>query len=251
MYVKIIRRQLTEKGIELTLDSESANITKVYIDKISNYKNCRSVKSIDHDFLAEFELDGTKLLIKTTNDMPTLVTITIFQQDQETPVVVMFMNEYSLFKAKTIYLETFDNSCCKYSECKTCNKMLNTLAYMMRLQQLHQCYVYNNVSLATKYYTDACRTFNLDDITFENVNLDPSTYTTSDKIFDLFHKMNETIKNSISPCAQEVFEKLLLCDLYSLLFGMSNNGGKPQWILEDHIWNLEDEEWYDKKFWKN
>ena len=43
----------------------------------------------------------------------------------------------------------------------------------------------------------------------------------------------------------------MLSDLYDLLFGITNKGGKADWILEDHIWNMDDEFWYDNKIWKD
>ena len=112
-------------------------------------------------------------------------------------------------------------------------------------------YLVNNEALALEYYKDLQRYVNLDKIPFTYIDTNKSEYNTPDKLHDLYHYLNHELKHNISPCAKKVFESLMLKDLYDLLFSVTNKGGKGNWILDDHIWNMEDEFWYDNKIWKD
>ena len=169
----------------------------------------------------------------------------------------MFINELSLFKAKGIYLEglakdncgngcgSFCNNCAEYKD------LLGLMTFMLRLSLFKDAYIYNNETLALEYYKDLQRYVNLDKIPFTYIDTNKSEYNTPDKLHDLYHYLNHELKHNISPCAKKVFESLMLKDLYDLLFSVTNKGGKGNWILDDHIWNMYDEFWYDNKIWKD
>jgi len=90
----------------------------------------------------------------------------------------------------------------------------------------------------------------MDKIPFTCKSDNANDYATPDKLHDLYRYLNHELKHNVSPCAKKVFTSLILSDLYDLFFAMSK-GAKHDWILEDHIWNMDDEFWYDNKIWKD
>ena len=169
----------------------------------------------------------------------------------------MFINELSLFKAKGIYLEGLakdncGNGCGSYcNNCAEYKDLLGLMTFMLRLSLLKDAYTYNNEALALEYYKDLQRYVNLDKIPFTYIDTNKAHYVNPDRLHDLYHYLNHELKHNVSPCAKKIFENLMLSDLYDLLFGITNKGGKSDWILEDHVWNMEDEFWYDNKIWKD
>lgn len=222
--MNITNKVLTSNGIEITFDTSNNIIDTVYIDKTQNYENIDSDDPEDHTFTAQFESDGNKLTIKPESNTPPFALITILYHtstEENQKITVMFLNMYSLFKAKIIYLESFDPSCCK--QCCNHARLLRMMTYSLRLSLFQNSYNYNNIELAVKYYNDINRLFKLDHISFEYVELNPDYYSTSDRFDQLFDRMNETIKNTVSPNTKEIFESILLCDLYSLIFQVIEN----------------------------
>lgn len=226
--MKITKKVLTEKDLQLTLDGTFGmdSITAVYLDKASNYNNAYSSVANKHSFVPEYKQSGTILHISLPKGLPTFFTITIFCNDEI--VLGMFVNEFSLFKAKSKYLLVFDNCCaceCNNSICIGCNeksKRYAAIAYMLRLNLFYQSYINENVELATKYYVDACRVYDMDKIYFECLTFKGTGATTSGKMRELFDTLNNWIKGNASACEKKVLESLLIADLYSLIFGDSD-----------------------------
>lgn len=254
----VTKKILTEKGLQLILSDSTIEIEHIYIDKASNYKNAYSTNSADHTIMPGYTQTEDKILINPPADTPTFFTISLFYHEGEEEVctVIMFVNEFSLFKAKSKYLQIFDEDCglCNnVDSCKPCDskrKRYAMMTYMMRLNLFHQCYKNNNLKGAVKYYIDACRMYNMDKIAWQNINLDPDYYKVSGNLYSLFNTMNEWIKHNGTPCEKKIIQALLIGDLYSLIFGMGSQDGRPEWILEDHIWNMEDEFWFGDGIWK-
>lgn len=91
------------------------------------------------------------------------------------------------------------------------------ITYMLRLNLFKQSYVNKNVELATKYYKDACKIYNMDDIYFEYVDFLSSGNALSPNLYLQFNALNNWIKNNASACEKKVLESLLIADLYSLI----------------------------------
>lgn len=254
----VTKKFLTEKGLQLTLSDPTIVIDHIYIDRARNYKNAYETDNSKHTFIPGFTQNEDIILINVPSDAPTFFTVTLFYQEdgEQVATVIMFVNEFSLFKAKSKYLQVFESDCAlcdNVDSCKPCDskrKRYAMMTYMMRLNLFHQCYKNNNLKGAVKYYIDACRMYNMDKIAWQNINLDPDYYKVSGNLYSLFNTMNEWIKHNGTPCEKKIIQALLIGDLYSLIFGMGSQDGRPEWILEDHIWNMEDEFWFGDGIWK-
>lgn len=248
--MNITSKILTEKGIQLNLDTFVDTIDSVYIYNSDKFEDIEDITKYSQ--IPQYSLDKFRVTIKPEDNTPALIFIRIdYTKDEVSDkLVTMFINDYSVFKAKIKYLEYFDDDCCN-KQCKEHGTLLNVISYMYRLNLMYDCYLYDNKELTIKYYNDIKRFFDLDNISFECVDLNPSNYNNPDKVHDLFDFLNETVKNTVSPCTKSLFESLLLKDLYSLLFATSDKGGKLNWILEDHIWDMDNEVWYNDKIWKD
>lgn len=214
---------LTSKDLQVTL-TDVSKVEAVYIDKASNYGNVYSSTASDHTFTPSYTYSSNVLKIIVPNNKLTFFTITIFADDQI--LVGMYLNQFSLFKAKSKYLQVFEGCCgCNSNHnlmCIACNQKVkrnNVLAYMLRLNLFQQCYINGNVQLAVKYYIDACRVYDLDNIYFEFLDFESYYNGISGNMEDLFNTLNNWIKGNACPCEQRVLESLLIADLYSLLFG--------------------------------
>lgn len=220
--MSIKSKKLTEKYLQLQLSSADS-ITGVYLDKASNYSNAYSSIASKHSFIAQYSVNGSIVNITLPSNITTFFTITLITSSEV--VVSMYLNEFSLFKAKSKYLQIFDSCCnnlCNNSTCIACNektKRYNMLAYMLRINLFQQSYLNNNIELAVKYYTDACRVYNMDNIFFEYKNIDRNYYIQSGNLNKLFDTLNEWIKGNACQCEKKVLESLLIADLYSLIFG--------------------------------
>lgn len=220
--MSITNKKLTEKYLQLQLSSTDA-ILGVYLDKANNYNNAYSSIASKHSFIAEYQVDGSTLNIVLPTNITTFFTITIVTSNEI--IVSMYLNEFSLFKAKSKYLQVFDNCCnctCNNSTCIACSeksKRYNMLAYMLRINLFQQSYLNGNIELSVKYYTDACRVHNIDNIFFEYKNIDRNYYIQSGNLTKLFDTLNEWIKGNACQCEKKVLESLLIADLYSLIFG--------------------------------
>lgn len=254
----VTKKILTEKGLQLTLSDVTTVIDRIYIDRARNYKNAYETDSSKHTFMPSFKQNRDVILIDMPSNTPTFFTVTLFYQEDEQDVaeVVMFVNEFSLFKAKSKYLQVFESDCAlcdNIDSCKPCDskrKRYAMMTYMMRLNLFHQCYKNNNLKGSVKYYIDACRMYDMDKIAWQNMNLDPDYYKVSGNLYTLFDTMNEWIKNNGTPCEKRIIQALLIADLYSLIFDMGSEDSRPKWILEDHIWNMNDEFWFGDGVWK-
>ena len=148
-------------------------------------------------------------------------------------LIGMYVNEFSLFKAKSKYLLAFDtccNTCGLNGMCVSCNEKkvrYQTITYMLRLNLFYQSYINGNVQLTTKYYEDARRIYDMDNIFFEYVSFKGTGNTTSPNLYNQFDTLNTWIKNNSQQCEKKVLESLLISDLYSLLFNGEFNVDDP------------------------
>lgn len=225
--MKIAKTTLTDTHLIITLGGGSAenryDVRAVYIDKASNYSNAYSGKASKHIWAPEYTVSANIIKIELPTYAPTYFTITIVLADEV--VLGMYLNEFSLFKAKSKYLLAFDECCnggCNGSVCIACNEKkqrYSTITYMLRLNLFYQSYVNGNVELATKYYEDARRIYDMDNIYFEYMDFTGAGDITSPNTYKLFNKLNTWIKNNTQQCEKKVLESLLINDLYSLIFG--------------------------------
>ena len=224
--MKIAKITLTDTHLIITLSGGSAenryDVRAVYIDKASNYGNAYSSQASKHTWSPEYTAVSNVIKIELPSYAPTYFTITIFTANEV--LLGMYLNEFSLFKAKSKYLEVFGNcGCCSHnSVCTGCDekkKRYSMMTYMLRLNLFYQSYVNGNVYLATKYYKDACRIYDMDNIYFEYMDFTGAGNLDSPNIYRLFNKLNTWIKNNSQQCEKQVLESLLIQDLYSLLFG--------------------------------
>ena len=229
--MKIAKTTLTDTHLIVTLSGGSAenryDVRAVYIDKANNYGNAYSSKANKHNWSPEYTAAGNVIKIALPTYAPTYFTITIFTANEV--LLGMYLNEFSLFKAKSKYLEVFGGcGCCSHnSVCTGCDekkKRYSMMTYMLRLNLFYQSYVNGNVYLATKYYKDACRIYDMDDIYFEYMDFTGAGNIDSPNIYRLFDKLNTWIKNNSQQCEKQVLESLLIQDLYSLLFGGTFDG---------------------------
>ena len=262
----IINKILTEEGIKLTINNNKQDIDSIDTVRVYSAWDWLKHKHDDdnHYQIPQYESKIARevtLTICPDECTPTFIIIEIDIKLKDSSDIVsihtMFINELSLFKAKGIYLEglakdncgngcgSFCNNCAEYKD------LLGLMTFMLRLSLFKDAYIYNNETLALEYYKDLQRYVNLDKIPFTYIDTNKSEYNTPDKLHDLYHYLNHELKHNISPCAKKVFESLMLKDLYDLLFSVTNKGGKGNWILDDHIWNMYDEFWYDNKIWKD
>lgn len=223
--MKIKKITLTKECLQVTLN-EVKPITAVYLDKASNYGNIYSTKPSEHSFKVNYTASDNVLKISIPGNAPTFFTITIFSNDEVTSG--MYLNEFSLFKAKSKYLLAFEGCCgcndrhgCN-SICVGCNekkKRYGMIAYMLRLNLFRQCYINKNQQLAVKYYIDACRIYDMDCIYFEYKDFLGDGYQVSTNMYSVFDELNNWIKGNTCACEAKVLESLLISDLYSLIFG--------------------------------
>ena len=255
----IINKQLTDFGIRLLVNNHNQNIDTIEDIRIYDMRNWIKYQNQEVDY--EYQTPETNIRlrrearidIRPSIDTPTFTIIEftiVDKDDMHSTLHTMFLNEFSLFKAKGIYLEgltdckSFCNNCSDYKD------LLGLMTFMLRLSLLKDAYNYSNEELAMNYYKDLQRFVNMDKIPFTCKSDNAKDYVLPDKLHDLYHYLNHELKHNISPCAQNIFKSLILSDLYDLLFSVSK-GAKSDWILEDHIWNMEDEFWYDNKIWKD
>ena len=220
--MNITSKTLTKEGIQLNLDTSIDTLDSVYIYNADDFKYIEDVTKYSQ--IPEYSLDGFSLIIKPKNNTPALIFIRIdYTKDSvQDKIIVMFINDYSVFKAKARYLEYFDNNCCN-KQCREHGVLLNVITFMYRLNLMYDCYLYDNKELTIKYYNDIKIFFDLDNITFECIDLNTDNYSNPDKIHQLFDFLNETVKNNVSPCAQQMFESLLIKDLYDLFLNITYN----------------------------
>lgn len=116
--MEITNKVLTENGILLYLDSQNYEVDAVYIDPPCNKCECGSCNKRRKNAV-EFEQDRHKLLVHAPSTTPTLSLITVKYHVPDNlskeHVTVPFLNEFSLFKAKTKYLDIYfgcDDDCC-------------------------------------------------------------------------------------------------------------------------------------------
>lgn len=266
--MKVIYKKLTKKGISLVIDNHEHTVESVDTVRIYNLfmwqkhlhkdKDCKAI-------LPEFHSDcknQVTLLIKPESCTAPLVFIEIYLKLKDTDdlliIHTMFINEFSIFKAKSMYLEGLAG--CKQfcsSQCGTCNNckeykdLLGLMTFMLRLSLLKDAYLYDNEELVIRYYMDLQRHVNMDSIPFTYIDTEKDLYRNPDRLHMLYHYLNHELKHNVSPCARRLFESLMLSDLYDILFDKMNLGNRNNWILEDSIWNNEDEYWYDNKIWQD
>ena len=259
----IVDKKLTELGINITINNSNKDIDSVDTVRIYSAQDWlkRKHNEDSHYQIPQFESKINREINITINPdeyTPTFIIIEIDLKSGEdvTTLHTMFLNEFSLFKAKGIYLEglakdncgngcgSFCNNCAEYKD------LLGLMTFMLRISLLKDAYYYNNEDLAIHYYKDLQRYVSMDKIPFTCKSDSASDYATPDKLHDLYRYLNHELKHNVSPCAKKVFTSLILSDLYDLFFAMSK-GAKNDWILEDHIWNMDDEFWYDNKIWKD
>lgn len=260
-----INKKLTELGIKLTINNNKQDIDSIDTVRVYSAWDWLKHKHDDnnHYQIPQYESKIARevtLTICPDECTPTFIIIEIDIKLKDSSDIVsihtMFINEFSLFKAKGIYLEglakdncgngcgSFCNNCAEYKD------LLGLMTFMLRISLLKDAYYYNNEDLAIHYYKDLQRYVSMDKIPFTCKSDSASDYATPDKLHDLYRYLNHELKHNVSPCAKKVFTSLILSDLYDLFFAMSK-GAKNDWILEDHIWNMDDEFWYDNKIWKD
>lgn len=223
--MKIAKTTLTDKHLIVTLSGGSAenryDVRAVYIDKASNYGNAYSSQASKHTWTAKYSTVGNMIKITIPQYAPTYFTFTIILESEI--LLGMYLNEFSLFKAKSKYLQVFDaccGGCCGNNVCVACDekkKRYSMITYMLRLNLFKQSYVNGNIELTTKYYKDACRIYDMDDIFFEYVNFLGSGEALSPNLYAQFNTLNDWIKNNAQQCEKNVLEALLIADLYSLI----------------------------------
>ena len=261
----ITNKILTEEGIKLTINNNKYDIDSIDTVRVYSAWDWLKHKHDDnnHYQIPQYESKIARevtLTICPDECTPTFIIIEIDIKLKDSSDIVsihtMFINEFSLFKAKGIYLEglakdncgngcgSFCNNCAEYKD------LLGLMTFMLRISLLKDAYYYNNEDLAIHYYKDLQRYVSMDKIPFTCKSDRASDYATPDKLHDLYRYLNHELKHNVSPCAKKVFTSLILSDLYDLFFAMSK-GAKNDWILEDHIWNMDDEFWYDNKIWKD
>lgn len=301
--MEILNKTLTQDGVLLEVNGSEYNIEAVYFanaDKLTG----DSDEILKVSTPIDFEYNSNELLIHVPDTAVPLIFITIkYINDESTEdyLTISFLNEFSLFKAKTKYLDIFygcedcchhdnclgkccgascctGNSCsvngccqkghccnhcdldhnminCGYDSgyCKGCedkNRTLTLLTFMLRYNIFEQLYQSNYTQGMIKAYHDLCRVQNLNKIPFNNINLKPSYYKNPGKLHELFVALNNEIKMNTSVCTVNALKLLMTQDLYSLIFSTAENSGKPEWILEDTVWNMNDEFWFNDKNWK-
>lgn len=234
--MKIAKTTLTDTHLIITLSGGSAenryDVRAVYIDKASNYGNAYSSQANKHTWVPEYTTASNIIKITIPTYAPTYFTFTIVLANEI--LLGMYLNEFSLFKAKSKYLLAFDGCCnCGHSSiCVGCDekkKRYRAITYMLRLNLFYQSYINGNVQLAAKYYEDARRIYDMDEIQFEYLDFTGAGDPTSPNLYKLFDKLNTWIKNNSTQCEKQVLEALLIDDLYSLLFaGVHETGGSPE-----------------------
>lgn len=253
--MQIINKKLTNDGIIITINDPTEIIESIYLSNIDSY-DYEENKVSHYDIVPEFSQDQDIITIKAPEDTPTLCIITIISSNDE-QIVDLFLNEFSVFKAKTDYLhiiscnDSCNNNCNTCYNCSNNVKILNILMFFIRLNLLHQTYMSNNIDMSIKLYKDLKRHKNLDIIPFKYINLNSDYYKNPGKLHELFFTLNKWVKHNSKPCQQKLLDCLLLGDLYDIIFQVSNNDGRPEWILEDHVWNMDREFWFCDGIWKN
>ena len=261
----IVNKKLTDDGIKIIVNNHNQQIDRIMDIKIYNMWEWEKQQKGDTEIKTQLPEHcvcikrEVTITINPDDCTPTFIIIefTIVNKDETTETLhTAFLNEFSLFKAKGIYLEglakdncgngcgSFCNNCAEYKD------LLGLMTFMLRISLLKDAYYYNNEDLAIHYYKDLQRYVSMDKIPFTCKSDSANDYATPDKLHDLYRYLNHELKHNVSPCAKKVFTSLILSDLYDLFFAMSK-GAKHDWILEDHIWNMDDEFWYDNKIWKD
>ena len=121
--MEIINKVLTEECILITIDDPKCTVTAVYIESKCCQCDCIGC-SIEDRKTVDFEQDGDKISIHAPSSTPTLSFITLKYiaegSTKSESTTTMFLNEFSLFKAKTKYLDIFygcDDCCDCHDHC--------------------------------------------------------------------------------------------------------------------------------------
>ena len=261
----IISKKLTDEGIIILLNNYSQQIDHISNVNIFNVWEWSKYQNEEKEYKTQspaYSVNGKrefKIIINPDVNTPVfcIIEFTIVNKDESTETLhTMFLNEFSLFKAKSIYLEglakdncgngcgSFCNNCAEYKS------LLGLMTFMLRISLLKDAYFYDNEDLAIHYYRDLQRYVSMDTIPFTCKSSTATDYATPDKLHELYNYLNTELKHNISPCAKKVFSSLVLSDLYDLFFSISK-GAKSDWILEDRVWNMDNEFWYDNRIWKD
>lgn len=304
--MEITNKMLTEEGVLLIMSDPTTTVEAVYIanaDKLMNKCNCKKLVNISE--VIDFTQDSYKVMAHVPSNASTLIFITIkYRTDEDQTIqyiTVPFVNEFSLFKAKTKYLELYFGceECCDHHDhclgkccgasccigngghahgccqkghccggccgnpgepscgtygpyCRDCedkNRLHELLTFMLRMNIFEQFYKSDNVQGMLKAYKDLCRVRDLNSIAFSYFNLQPSYYRNPGKLQEMFVKLNEELKANSNACINKAIKMLMIQDMYSLVFAMGELKDSPEWILEDHMWNMNDEYWINSKIW--
>lgn len=126
--MKIAKTTLTETHLIIELSGGSAenryDVRAVYIDKASNYGNAYSSHASKHTWSPEYTVAANIIKITIPTYAPTYFTFTVIMANEV--LLGMYLNEFSLFKAKSKYLLAFDGCCsgsCNHNGiCIGCNE---------------------------------------------------------------------------------------------------------------------------------
>lgn len=235
--MEIIKKELTEEGVLLTLSSSDA-VTRVLVDNASNYDKVDSEKLSDHSFISDFDQDDNKVTVHVNCCAESLIFITLFTEEDK--VMTGFLNKANIYKVQRQWIEKPGCECkrCKccqchngvcsinhrhisdYSNCDSCgnygtycrscedrtNKKL-LLALMIRMELLIDNYHEECWCSAVKYYTELNRIAHINDMPFEYSEvkepLEPGKYGC------LLPKIDSELLNNSQFCANKLMNKVL------------------------------------------
>jgi hypothetical protein len=95
--MEIIKKELTEEGVLLTLSSSDA-VTRVLVDNASNYDKVDSEKLSDHSFISDFDQDDNKVTVHVNCCAESLIFITLFTEEDK--VMTGFLNKANIYKVQ-------------------------------------------------------------------------------------------------------------------------------------------------------
>ena len=104
--MRIAKTTLTDTHLIVELGGGSAenryDVRAVYIDKANNYGNAYSNQASKHTWSVDYKHTANIIKITIPKDAPTYFTFTVVLANEV--LLGMYLNEFSLFKAKSKYL---------------------------------------------------------------------------------------------------------------------------------------------------
>ena len=125
--MEITNKLLSERGVQLLIDNPDATVESVYVanaNRLYDSCGCGCFKILDVSYPVDFDQETYRIYAHVPAGASTLIFITLKYHTPEDAsnqyITVPFVNEFSVLKAKTKYLELYyccDGGCGSHDNC--------------------------------------------------------------------------------------------------------------------------------------